>query len=108
MKIYNLKDAVAAIEYKEAARQGDAWAQCQLACMYLEGKGVGRSYKKAAQWLTSAADQNEPKAQCLLGYLYGTGKGVEKDVDKAIELLEKAMAQGHKYAREIRDCFVPF
>ena len=80
------------------AEDGDAGAQCRLACRYSKGDGVAQAYDEAVEWLEKAAAQNYPDAAYNLGALYGDGTVVPKDTAKARQWLEKAAAQGHEAA----------
>ena len=42
----------------EAAEQGDAKAQTELADRYRDGKGIDQDYTKAVEWYRKAAEQN--------------------------------------------------
>jgi len=54
---------------------GDPNAQYNLARMYLDGDGVKRDPRQAAQWLNLAADKGHKDAQALLGNLLFRGDG---------------------------------
>jgi hypothetical protein len=85
-----------------AARQGHPAAQCALALMYLEGRGVSRDPKIAVDWLAQAAEQGEPKAQWNLGALYASGNetaGVARNVNQALDWCHKAAEQGFAAAQ---------
>ena len=60
-------------------QSADADAQCSLADMYYEGKGVTQDYARAAELYQAAAEQGEAGAQCSLGILYDRGEGVSRD-----------------------------
>ena len=50
-----------------AAEQGDAGAQTNLGCMYMNGSGVEQSCAIARKWWTKAANRNqeiETKTTC--------------------------------------------
>ena len=49
--------------FRQAAEQGDAWAQANLGVMYETGKGVSRDYDEAVKWYTLAAEQGNAKAK---------------------------------------------
>ena len=53
--------------YTEAAEQGHARAQLNLATMYEHGQGVTRDEAKALMWLTKAANLGNAAAQHRLG-----------------------------------------
>ena len=78
----------------QAAENGNAAAQADLAAMYCEGRGTPRDYNKAAEWFAKAAEQEDAEARCTLGVMYYEGLGVTKDLQKAAEWLTKAADQG--------------
>jgi len=57
-----------------------------LGAMYLEGRGVERSYSKAMELFTRAASKNHAEAQVNLGTMYSKGWGCTKDLAKARQL----------------------
>lgn len=48
--------------FEQAANQGSAWAQYNIAGMYLEGQGVANDIEKAKSYLQMAADQGFTRA----------------------------------------------
>ena len=48
--------------YTLAAEQGNAMAQYNLGCMYVNGNGVNQSLAKAREWLIKAAAQGQENA----------------------------------------------
>jgi TPR repeat protein len=56
--------------FRKAAEQGHAWAQCNLANCYYNGKGVEQSYEEAMKWFRKAAEQGHADAQLFL-VIYG-------------------------------------
>lgn len=81
-------------KYIDAAKNGDAKAQYEIALCYREGKGVKKSISKTVEWLKKAADQDNADAQGLLGQYYLNGYGVKTDVTLALELLNKSVEKG--------------
>ena len=67
-------------ELLKKAEAGDADAQFELARAYYIGKGVGKDYKKVAEWYTKAANQGNTGAQSNLGVMYYNGDGVSKNI----------------------------
>ena len=53
--------------FKKAAEEGKEDAQAMLGALYLEGKGVAKSFMSAAVWLKKAAEQGNAPAQFYLG-----------------------------------------
>jgi TPR repeat protein len=79
---------------KEAAEQGDAYAQGLLGTMYENGRGVPQDYQEAAKWYRKAAEQGNAGAQSMLGWMYEGGKGVPRDYREAAMWFRKAAEQG--------------
>ncbi len=83
---------------KAAVGVGHAVGQYHLGLFYRRGKGVPRSYSKAAELFAKAAalDENNrfsyviPMAQEQLAMCYHLGQGVEQSSTKAVELWTKA------------------
>ncbi len=81
---YENGDYAAALdEWRPLADEGDLDARFYLGEMHLQGKGVTRDFKKAADWLGKAAKAGHPRAQGLLGGLYAVGLGVPQDFGMA-------------------------
>ena len=85
--------------FNEAANQGYAKAQHELAGLYFLGKGIAQSDNQAYYWEKKAADQGYSTAVCNLGYFYEFGRGVKKNYAKAVELYTKAANQGNYTAQ---------
>lgn len=83
----------------EAAEQGDANAQTELADRYRDGKGIDQDYTKAVEWYRKAAEQGVAKAQCFLGAFYYDGIVVKQDYVKAFDWYEKSAEQGYEPAQ---------
>jgi len=62
----------AAKYYEEAAKDGFASAQYNLARLYEYGDGVPLNARKAAKWYKRAAKQGHSKAQAALNEYYRT------------------------------------
>ena len=90
----------AAVWYRKAAEQGNAFAQCTLGDLYETGKGVPKDYALAALWYRKAAEQGYADAQESLGDLYETGDGVSEDYALAALWYRKAAEQGDADAQE--------
>jgi len=87
-------DATSLAEIRQAAEQGDAEAQFNLAEMSYRGKIVPRNYTSAANWFKKAAEQGYAAAQNMLGAMYASGQGVSKDSQQAAIWYQKAAEQG--------------
>ena len=79
----------------EAAKQGDADAQCDLGYCYQEGIGVVKNDYEAIKWYKESARQGNANAQYNLGNFY---KYI--DNDEAIKWYKKSARQGNADARE--------
>ena len=88
---------LAALWYRKAARQGDSYAQKELAGLYAEGKGVPQDYELAALWYRKAAKQGDSYAQKELAGLYAEGEGVPQDDELAVHWYGKATRE--RYAQ---------
>lgn len=83
-------------DIQEAAEQGDAQAQYELAALHVLGLGgAGRQPAKALEWAGKAAAQGHAAAQFYLGICHEEGRGVPSNPVKAREFFVKAAAQGH-------------
>ena len=81
-------------ETRQAAKQGDAEAQCNLGVMYLMGDGVDKDPAEAVRWFRAAAEQGHAKGQLYLGVRLARGEGVDKDLVEAANWFRKAAEQG--------------
>lgn len=84
-----------AMQYLNAAEQGDSKAQLDLALAYANGNGIAKDEAQAALWLRKAAEQGNAVAEDILGYLYANGKGAPKDQAQAVIWYRKAAEQGN-------------
>ncbi|MGB0587391.1 MAG: tetratricopeptide repeat protein [Limisphaerales bacterium] len=83
-------------DIQEAAEQGDAQAQYELAALHVLGLGgVGRQPTKVLEWAGKAAAQGHAGALFYLGICHEEGRGVPSDPAKAREFFVKAATQGH-------------
>ena len=110
-------------QLEKFAKSGDAQAQYEVGCDYLQGSGVNKDVKTAAEWFLLAVQQNheqaiakfysfyskqlekmakegDARAQFETGNCYYMGREVDKDTEEASEWYQKAMAQGHEEATE--------
>lgn len=67
-------DAKVTLAYHRRAASGDAESQYEMGLRYLAGKGVGKSEKKAHEWLEKAAVQGHAKSKSKLLELTGTAR----------------------------------
>lgn len=86
------KDMATAVDYMtQAAEAGYGPAECGLADMYFEGRGVEQSYEKAIEWYAKAMAQGQLTENAAKRYAscYENGwGGVEEDKEKAEEILK--------------------
>jgi len=86
--------------YEQAAKQGLASAQYNLAQIYHNlGSAEDHAYEKAKYWYEKAAQQGIAQAHNNLGALYLEGKGVAKDEKKAFEHFKAAAELGDANAQ---------
>jgi localization factor PodJL len=91
-------DIVGPLELRQAAADGDARAQFEVAAIYTEGRAVPEDLKTAAVWYERAASQGFAPAQYRLGNLYEAGKGVDKDLTQARIWYQQAAEAGNRMA----------
>ena len=82
-------------QFRLAAEQGYAPAQCNLAVCCLSAIGMDRDEKEAVVWLERAAEQEFPRAQSILADCLQAGRGTERDLERAAVLYGKAAEQGY-------------
>lgn len=80
--------------YTQAAEQGLAKAQFNLAHCLATGSGVGQNYESSRYWMEKAANQGIVDAQFLYGMMLAEGLGGPVEEDKAKEWLARAAGQG--------------
>ena len=90
-------------QYRKAADQGVAVAQCSLGQIYRQGEIVPQDYSEAAKWYRKAAEQGEVNAQENLGVQYSKGEGVPQNDIEAYIWFSLAAAQGDMDATRDRD-----
>ena len=97
--------AQTASDYRKAAEQGDAIAQCNLGACYANGEGVLQDYSQAIYWYEKAAEQEIAEAQFNLGMLFYMGKGIKTDNNLANFWLGRAVKNPNlkKNARTIAE-----
>ena len=89
-----VKDDGAAFKWiHQAADQGLAAAQAQLATLYIKGEGTETNLVEAVRWAREAANHGQPNAQYILATLYATGQGVPLDKVEAYAWFALAAGQ---------------
>lgn len=83
---------------REAAANGDARAQFEIAAIYTEGRAVPEDLAAAAIWYERSAAQGFAPAQYRLGNLYEHGRGVKKDLQLARLWYQRAAEAGNRMA----------
>jgi len=91
-------DTVGPLDLRQAAADGDARAQFEIAAIYSEGRAVPQDLKQAGVWYERAAAQGFGPAQYRLGNLYENGKGVDKDLEQARLWYQRAAEAGNRMA----------
>ncbi len=84
--------------YRRAAAWGHVGAIVAIGDLYLSGRGVKASPKKAAEFYEDAALRGSTKAKYRLGCLYMTNHGVKYNKARAKALLEEALRAGYQPA----------
>ncbi|HWA19331.1 MAG TPA: peptidoglycan-binding protein [Devosia sp.] len=96
VKVELAPEAIGPIELREAAANGDARAQFEVAAIYTEGRAVPQDYKQAAVWYERSAAQGFAPSQYRLGTLYENGDGLDKDLEAARLWYERAAEGGNR------------
>ena len=81
-----------------AATAGDVNAEFEMGVRLIEGRGVAKDPRTAAQWFEQAAARDLPIAQYRLGALYEKGVGVTRDPQLAMSWYAKAANAGNARA----------
>ncbi len=95
-KIYALQKKYTLAEplLRQAAEQGQASAQYNLAVLYANGWGLPEDQELALRWYYKAAEQGHPAAQFNLGVMHENGQGIPADYKEAFRWYDKAARQG--------------
>lgn len=91
-------ETVGPLELREAAANGSAQAQFEVAAIFSEGRLVEKNAEEAARWYERSAAQGFAPAQYRLGNLYEVGNGVEKDLEQARLWYQRAAEAGNRMA----------
>lgn len=82
--------------YKQAARQGVAYAQFRLGYDYLQGVGTKVNKAKALEWWSQAAAQGHALSQYNVGLAYYEGIGTDINITTAEHWFNKGALQGNR------------
>ena len=85
--------AIAWQEFLPLAEAGVAAAQCRIAEMLRDGRGVARDLEAAAEWFERAAEQGMARAQYALAHMYHRGRGVEQSEEESQRLFAAAFSE---------------
>ena len=91
-------EGIGPMELRQAAADGDAKAQFEVAAIFSEGRAVEQDFGEAAVWYERSAAQGFVPAQYRLGNLYETGTGVEKDLNIAKLWYQRAAEADNRMA----------
>jgi len=86
--------------YREAAANGDLFAQNILGMTFLKGWGTPKDYNMAIAWFRVAAKRGHADAQMYLGMMHENGWGTAVSRDEAISWYRKASSNGSQQARK--------
>jgi Ankyrin repeats (3 copies)/Sel1 repeat/Ankyrin repeat len=88
-------NALALLQLKALANNGDLEAAFQLFTLYFTGQGVLDDPAQAVTWARKAAEGGHAEAQANLGTAYSWGRGVAKDLALAVSWYRQAAEQGN-------------
>jgi hypothetical protein len=86
---------IGAASLRQAAANGDAVAQFEVASRYAAGRGVAQNDAEAYTWFQRSAMRGFVPAQFRLAGLLERGVGVAADVERAKVWYRRAAEQGH-------------
>lgn len=85
--------------YLEAAENGHATAQNNVAVAYVQGILVDRDYEQAVAWFEKAVAQQDPYALNNYGTMLVNGDGIKRDVERGFRMLSQSAALGNSDAK---------
>lgn len=85
--------------YLEAAENGHATAQNNVAVAYVQGILVDQDYEQAVAWFEKAVAQQDPYALNNYGTMLVNGDGVKRDVERGFRMLSQSAALGNPDAK---------
>lgn len=77
-------------KFRDAAEDGNGYAQLHVGAMFQDGVFVQQSNERAAAWYEQAVESGHPHAGYFLGNMYGSGYGVSRDGERAFDLYLQA------------------
>lgn len=89
-------ESIGPLALRQAAADGDARAQFEIAAIYGEGQATEQDFAESAKWYERSAAQGFVPAEYRLGSLYEHGKGVEKDLMQAKLWYQRAAEAGNR------------
>ncbi len=84
-------------QFLEAAKQGDATAQYNIALMYDSGKDIPQDDAEAIKWYKKAAEQGYAPALYNLSMISFFGKGAPQNYEAAYKWIVLADAYGEEF-----------
>lgn len=84
--------------YRQAAENGQAWAQTKLGLAYL-GQGSARNVGEGLRWLQAAAEQDDIEALRVLAALARDGRGMIQSDEDAYAYMSRAAELGSPEAQ---------
>jgi localization factor PodJL len=91
-------EAIGPVELRQAAANGNAKAQFEVAAILGEGRVLEKDPEASARWYERSAAQGFVPAQYRLGNLYEMGNGVEKDLEQARLWYQRSAEAGNRMA----------
>ncbi|WP_181699900.1 peptidoglycan-binding protein [Chthonobacter albigriseus] len=88
-------EAIGPLALRQAASEGNAVAQFEIAARLTEGRGVDQDLAQAAIWYELAAQNGLAAAQYRLGSFYEKGQGLPRDLKAAARWYQAAADQGN-------------
>lgn len=98
----SIKDYELGLKYlKKASKQKNAEAQLYIAKLYIEGRGVEKSFVSAKKWYEIAVEDGSSQALYELGKIYFEGKEALQNYKKAFDYVYKSAKQGNSQAQSL-------
>lgn len=84
--------------FERGMSMGNEKSKYNMGLMYMLGKGVGKNYTKAIDYMYDLAEKGDLNAQSNIAYMYGNGdvsSGLNQDYKKMVYWAEKAAVWGN-------------